>query len=310
MDRAIGFSSALFPRISSVLSPPFEGGVAFVEIPADDHLRHRRERRPEPLEILRPLLPRLVGAVVDGNGQRHRVLRVVSEVGVRQPQESLARRAGRREHQERQRDLHRNHHAMHAPALHAANHAPSTGLRHAADIRTRQLQRRPDTKRDRGHDGERHAEQQDRHIHLDDRLGRERVRRDPRHDQRKPLPRDQEAQQRASHGNRQRLRQQLLHDAAASGSEGRAHGELLLAMRSTHQQEDRHVRAADEQQRRHRAQQQKEPRAHRPSIELDDAAQRHAKRVGVACGRLPRELLHDGLQLAHSLQPSRRPDGS
>ena len=34
-DRATGFSSALLPRISSVLSPPFDGGVALVEIPAD-----------------------------------------------------------------------------------------------------------------------------------------------------------------------------------------------------------------------------------------------------------------------------------
>ena len=138
---------------------------------------------------------------------------------------------------------------------------------------------------------------QDRHIHLDDRLGGERVGRHPRHDQRKALPRDQHAQRCAGHGDRERLRQQLLHDAAASGSEGRAHGELLLAMRAAHEQQDRHVRAADEQQRRHRAEQQKEPRAHRPRIELDDAAQRHAKRVGVACRRLLRELLHDGLQL-------------
>ena len=35
LDRATGFSSALLPRISSVVSPPFDGGVALVEIPAD-----------------------------------------------------------------------------------------------------------------------------------------------------------------------------------------------------------------------------------------------------------------------------------
>ena len=73
--------------------------------PGRHHLRHRGDGRAEPLEILGALLPRPVSAVVDGDRQRHRVLRVVSEVGVRQPQEPLARRASRGQHQQRQRDL-------------------------------------------------------------------------------------------------------------------------------------------------------------------------------------------------------------
>jgi hypothetical protein len=33
--RAVGFSSDPLPRISMLLSPPFAGGVALVEMPAD-----------------------------------------------------------------------------------------------------------------------------------------------------------------------------------------------------------------------------------------------------------------------------------
>ena len=58
-------------------------------------------------------------------------------------------------------------------------------------------------------------------------------------------------------GDRQRLGQQLPHDADPSGAERRAHGELLLAVRPAHEQQDRDVGAAHEQQRRHGAEQQK-----------------------------------------------------
>ena len=147
------------PRISSAAVAAVRRRRGVGRDPGRHHLRHRGNRRPKPLEVLGPLLPRLVGAVVDGDRQRHGVLRVVSEVGVRQPQESLARRAGRGQHQERQRDLDRDHDAMNLPALRAADHASSAGLRHAAEVRTRELQRRPDAEHDRGHDRQRRAEQ-------------------------------------------------------------------------------------------------------------------------------------------------------
>ena len=65
-----------------------------------------------------------------------------------------------------------------------------------------------------------------------------------------------------------------------------------------------------EQQRRHRAEQQEEPRPHRPRVHLDDAAQVHSKRVGIARRRLGRELLQDRLQFGVGLGRSTRPGGS
>ncbi len=170
---------------------------------------------------------------------------------------------------------------MDPPALRAADHASSAGLRHAAEVGPRELERGPDAEHDRGHDRQRGAEEQHRQVHLDDRLGGERVRWHPGNDQRETPPRDQHAQRRADSGDRQRLRQQLPHDAGTSRAERRAHGELLLAVGAAHEQQDRDVGAAHEQQRRHGAEQQKEPGAHRPREQLDDAAQVDAKGVRV-----------------------------
>ena len=46
----------------------------------------------------------------------------------------------------------RDHHAMNAPALRAADDPPRARLRDAAEIRARELQRRPDAEHDRRHD--------------------------------------------------------------------------------------------------------------------------------------------------------------
>ena len=96
---------------------------------------------------------------------------------------------------------------MNPSALRTADHPSSAGLRDAAEVRARELERRPDAEHDRGHDSQSRAEQQDRQVHLDDRFGGERVGRHPGNDQREALPRDQHTQRRTGHGDRERLRQ-------------------------------------------------------------------------------------------------------
>ena len=236
-----------------------------------------------------------------GNRQGHGVLRVVSEVCAREPQKSFSSRAGCGQHQERQRDLDRNHDAMTPPALGIADDAPRAGLCDAAEVRARELQRRPDTEDDRRHDGQCRAEQQHRQVHLDDRFGRERVGRHPGNDQRKAFPGDQDSEHRAGDGDHQRFGQELLHDPDSCGAKGRPHRKFLLAVRATDEQQDRDVGTADQQQRCDRTQQQKQPWAHRPRKQFDDAAELNAKRVGVPARCLRGELLQDGLQFGIGL---------
>ena len=171
-------------------------------------------------------------------------------------------------------------------------------------------ERRPDAEHDRGHDRQSGAEQQDRQVHLDHRFGGERVGRHPGDDQREAFHAISTPSAAPSDGDRHRLGQQLLHDANACGAERRAHGELLLAVRAAHEQQDRHVGAADEQQRRHGAEQQEEPRPHRPRVHLDDAAQVHAKRVRVARRRAASRTPAGSAAARHSRPRSTRPAGS
>jgi hypothetical protein len=119
-----------------MVSPPFDGGVALVEIWRTQLAAWRRPL-PQPLEILGPLLPGRVGPVVDRDRQRHRVLRVVAKISVGEPQESLFRRARRSQQQQRQRDLHRHQDTMHASSLRAADDAPRARLCDTPEIRTR-----------------------------------------------------------------------------------------------------------------------------------------------------------------------------
>ena len=148
-----------------------------------------------------------------------------------------------------------------------------------------------------GHHSQGRAEKQHRQIHLDDRFGRKRVRRHPRNDEGKAFPGDQHAEDRTGDSDRQRFRQQLLHDPEPCSSERRADRELLLPVRAAYKEQDRHVGAADEQQRRDGAQQQKELGPHRSRIQLDDAAEVDLKRVRVASLLVLCEFLQNRLQL-------------
>ena len=214
LTRATGFSSALLPRISN-------GAVASVRrrrrVGRDAcryDLRHRGDRRSEPLEVLGTLLPRLVGTVVDGDRQRHRVLRVVSEIRVRQSQESLSCRARRGQHQERQRDLDRDHHTMGPPALRAADHPSSAGLRHPAEVGARELER-PARRRTRLRSRRPGAVLNNRtgmFISITDSAANELVGSQATISASPFQPIDTPSTA-PMHGDRQRLRQQLLHDS-------------------------------------------------------------------------------------------------
>ena len=175
---------------------------------------------------------------MDRNRQRHRAARVVAEIRVRQAQEPFCRRARARQHQQRQRHLHRHHDAVKAPALSVAEDASSPRLGHPSEVRARELNRRPDAEHDRRHHREPCAKQQDRHVHRDYRFGGERIGGNPGDDERQALPRHRDAQRRAGARDGQRLREQLLDDAAPGSPERGAHRDFLLPVGPAHKQQD------------------------------------------------------------------------
>ena len=192
---------------------------------------------------------------MDRDRQRHRVLRVVAEIGVHQPQEPLPRRAGDRQHQQRQRHLHRHHDAVRALPLDAAHDAPRARLGRRA--------RGPDARAAAaGHTPKISAvtiasavlkSRTGTFISITDSAANEFVGSQAtisaRPFQAISIPSAVPARAIASG-----FGQQLPHDAEPAGAQRGADGELLLAMRAAHEQQDRHVGAADEQQRRHRRQ--------------------------------------------------------
>ena len=79
---------------------------------------------------------------MDRDGHGHDLMRVVPQVRLDQPQESLACRTGSAEDEQRQCHLKRNHHTMCALAVRASHHTSRAGLHDPAHVRPRELQRR------------------------------------------------------------------------------------------------------------------------------------------------------------------------
>jgi len=67
------------------------------------------------------------------------------------------------------------------------------------------------------------------------------------------IPRQSEAEERASSRKQQGFYQHLTYKAAPTPAERSAHGKLALARGPSHQQEIRHICARDEQEKDHRA---------------------------------------------------------
>ncbi len=111
LTRTLGFSACWRPMISMSAPPIGKGGVALVDKPASTtsgmaaNFARRRSKYwerscQETWEFL-----------MDWNRQRHRVARVVAEVGVDEAQEAFGCRACRGEEQNRESDLRADHDA-------------------------------------------------------------------------------------------------------------------------------------------------------------------------------------------------------
>ena len=216
--------------------------------------------------------------------------RVVAEIGLHEPEKTLARGSGHSEQKKRECDLSANHGAVGTPGVRTAHHAAHTALHQAGDVRPRELQGRPEAKDDGGGDGQTDAEEKDRHVHFDDGFGGEGILRKEFGEQGKTHPCQERADHSSGGSDGKRLGKQLPDDAEAIGSYGGAHGQLMLAFGSAGQEQDGYVPAADQEQGCNGAEQEIEGWSKRLRVHVDNTAQADAEFFRITRWGLFREL--------------------
>ena len=180
--------------------------------------------------------------------------------------------------------------------------APRTGLRHASEIWPRQLECRPDAEHDCRDQCQRRAEDEDRKVHLDHRLGGERVGRthatispSPRHAIKTPSAAPTTAIASASVRSCWTIRRRPAPRAARTASScwrwvPRTSSRIETLAQPTSSSDATAPRSKIQL------------RAHRSREELDDAAEVDAERVWIACRCQLREFLEDWLQFGVRLR--------
>lgn len=179
----------------------------------------------------------------------------------------------------------------------AARHFAGSRLKSLRGLRARQLNRRPQAEDHPGSEGDCHAEGEHGKIDVDGGFMGERVGRQIEDDDVERLVREQDAEPRAGDREQQGFRKQLANDAAASGANGGANGELVLARGGAGEQKDGHIAASDEQQKGNRAKQQVERSPELPNVGFVQPFDMHLEAADGEVGwRFLCELLNQGLQ--------------
>ena len=241
-------------RLFPVVPHDFDSGIVAIRWwrgvgrnAGGDDFRHRSDLRAELLEVFGAVLPGNVGVVVYGNRDRHRASRVVAEIGLHEPEETLARGARHGEQEKRERNLSPDHGAVGTAGIGVSGHAPHTALHQPGDVRPRELQRRPEAEHYRGGDSQSDTEEQHRHVHLNNRFRGKGTLRQECGDQGKALPCQENAEHGSGASDGERLGEQLPDDAEAIRSHGGAHGHLMLPLGASGQEQDGHVGTSDQQ---------------------------------------------------------------
>ena len=138
----------------------------------------------------------------------------------------------------------------------AAGYPARTGLHDLADLRPRELQRRPKPEQHARSQRHRDAEKKYGQVDTNHHLGGERRFGKQILHQSQSSVRSEHAQRRSNHREKERVSEQLTNDPEAARADSGSYRQFMLPRRAPRQQQNRDIPASDHQQQHHRPKEQ------------------------------------------------------